>query len=138
MTSAVTSQAPPTSTKKWALWAGRILSALPAIALLASGAMKVAHAPEFVKKWTETFGFTERTLTPVGILELACVTVYLIPRTAVLGAILVACYFAGATCAHVRIGDPAALTPVLLGTFACLGIYLREARLRDVVPLRRQ
>ena len=70
------------------------------------------------------------------LLELACVAVYLIPRTAVLGAILLAGYLGGAVCAHVRIGDPGAVTPLLLGIFAWGGLYLREPRLRALLPLK--
>jgi hypothetical protein len=104
--------------------------------LTMSGAMKLSHAPAVVQPFSEKFGFSEGTLTPIGILELACVVLYVIPRTAVLGAILVASYLGGATVTHVRVGDASAVTPVLLGVFAWLGLYLREPRLRALLPLR--
>jgi Na+/proline symporter len=125
------------ASRKWQPWAGRVVSAVPVLMLALSATMKLSHAPAFVEKWTQGFGFTEASLTPIGILELACAVVYLVPRTAVLGAILVGCYLAGATCAHVRIGDGAgAVTPVVLGVLAWLGLWLREEKLRGLLPLR--
>jgi hypothetical protein len=123
-------------TTKWMLWVGRVLSALPILALTLSALMKLSHAPQMAQMWTDKYGFSERSLTPIGILELTCVALYAIPQTAVFGAILVGCYLAGATCAHVRIGDPGAVLPVVLGVFAWVGIYLRDGRLRAVLPLR--
>ena len=72
----------------------------------------------------------------LGILEVACTVIYLIPRTAVLGAILLTGYLGGATATHVRIGEPWFM-PVLLGVVVWLGIYLRDPRLRALIPLRR-
>lgn len=125
--------------KKWVVWVGRVLSALPVAMLTASGVVKLTHLPDFVKRWTETMGFPESALTGVGLLELACVALYLVPRTAALGAILVAAYLGGAVATHVRLGDNGgALTPVLLGVLAWAGLGLRDRRLRDLLPLRRR
>jgi hypothetical protein len=71
----------------------------------------------------------------LGILEVSCVIIFLIPRTAVLGAILIAAYMGGATATHVRVGDPFYAT-VLVGVFVWLGLWLREPRLRALLPLR--
>ena len=126
-----TSSAPPTGR---AVWIGRVVSAVPAAMMLLSAAIKLAHAPAFVAKWTGPFGFQESSLTPIGWLEAACVALYLFPRTSFFGTILVGCYLGGATCAHVRIGDgTGAMTPILLGVLAWLGMVLRDQRLRPVV-----
>ena len=123
--------------KKWVVWLGRALSALPAAMLTMSGVVKLSHLPDFVKRWTETMGFPEGALTGVGLIELACVAVYLVPRTATLGAILVAAYLGGAVATHVRLGDYGGVaTPVLLGVLAWAGLWLRDRRLRELFPLR--
>ena len=123
------------SPKKWMTWTGRALSALPVLALTLSASMKLTHAPQFVDTFVSHFGFRESSLTAIGILELACVALYLVPRTAILGGILVAAYLGGAVATHVRVGEPFIL-PVLLGVFAWLGLYFRDTRVRALVPLR--
>ena len=124
---------PPVSRKM--LWAGRILSALPALFLLFDGAMKLVK-PEAVVKGSKDLGWEgESLLLALGIVEIGCTVIYLIPRTAVLGAILLAGYFGGAIATHVRIGEPF-LPPLLLGVLVWLGLYLRDPRLRALVPLR--
>jgi hypothetical protein len=123
------------SPSKKALWAGRIVSAIPVLMLLMSAGMKLAK-PDFVVKGTVESGFPEQLIVPLGIVELACALIYLFPQTAVLGAILVTGYLGGATATHVRLGQPI-IIPVLLGVLAWLGLFLREPRLRALIPLRR-
>src|SRR5437660_4842925 len=82
---------------KGLLWTGRIISAVPVVMLLMSGIMKLAAPPEMVKAFTEQFGYPESTLLAIAVVELACVVVYVIPQTAVLGAILLTGYLGGAT-----------------------------------------
>jgi hypothetical protein len=120
---------------KWHLWIGRVLSALPVLMLVISASMKLSHAPKFVEMWTGKLGFQEGSLTAVGLLELACVAAYVFPRTAVLGAGLLSAYLGGAVATHVRIGDPFVI-PVVLGLMVWAGLYLRDARVRALVPLR--
>jgi len=122
---------------RWMLWTGRVLSALPVVALLLSASMKLSHAPQFVEMWTGKLGFSEGSLTGVGLLELACVLLYAIPRTSVLGAVLVTGYLGGAIATHVRIGDPGLTTPLMLGVLAWAGLFLRDERVRALMPLRR-
>jgi hypothetical protein len=131
-----TAGAPP-SPKKWVLWGGRVLSALPVLLMVFSASMKLMHAPQFVEQWVGKFGYAETSLTGIGLLELACVVVYVIPRTAVLGAVLLTGYLGGAVATHVRIGDPGFVTPLILGIMAWAGIYLRDERVRALMPLRR-
>jgi len=117
------------------LWAGRILSALPISMLTLSSAIKLMHDPGFVANWTEGLGWRESTLTSIGALELLCVALYAVPRTAALGAVLLTGYLGGAIASHVRIGDHFVL-PLALGVLVWGGLYLRDERLRSLLPGR--
>ena len=117
------------------VWAGRVISILVGLSFAASAAMKVLGGAE-VTKGMALLGLPERMLVPLSILELACAVIYLIPATSVLGAVLLTGYLGGAICTHWRVGDPIFLQ-VVLGLFVWLGIYLREDRLKAVLPLRR-
>ena len=116
------------------LWAGYIVSALPVLLLLFSGVAKFVQ-PAGMDEEFKRLGWDGVRPTTLGIVELACTIVYIIPRTAVLGAILLAAYLGGATATHVRIGDPF-YSPIILGVLLWLGLYLRDPRLRSLVPLR--
>ena len=122
------------SESKTMLWAGWVLSALPAAMLLMSGAMKLLK-PAPVVEGFPTLGWDISLAVPLGILEIACTLVYLLPRTAVLGAILLTGYLGGAIATHVRIGEQF-IAPLALGVVVWLGLYLRDARLRALLPLR--
>lgn len=116
------------------LWAGYILSALPALLLLFSGVMKLVKPPEVVEGFKH-LGYPDRLALAIAILEIACTILYLIPRTAILGAILVTAYMGGAVTSHLRIGEPF-FTQVILGMLAWGGLYFRDARLRALIPLK--
>jgi len=115
--------------------AGYVLSALPVLMMLMSGTMKLVQPPIVVEGFAKS-GIVPSTISAIGIVELLCVVVYLIPRTAVLGAILVTGYLGGAVYVHVQKGEPAMLAPLLLGMCAWGGLYLRDARVRALIPLR--
>jgi hypothetical protein len=117
------------------LWAGRIISAIPIAMLSLSAIMKFLKPPSIVKGFAH-YGYPENMIVIIGILELACIVVYAIPGTSVLGAILVASYLGGATATNVRVSDPIFFIPALLGILAWLGIFLREDRLRALLPSR--
>jgi hypothetical protein len=117
------------------LWAGYILSAIPALMLLFSAGLKFAKPPSVVQTMT-VLGWGEEWVFALGVLEVACVAVFVVPRTAVLGAILVAAYLGGATATQVRVGEPW-FFPVLLGVLAWAGLYLREPRLHALLPMRK-
>jgi hypothetical protein len=119
------------------LWTGRVLSALVALFLVFDGAMKLVQ-PVPVVKATVGLGYPESVLTGLGIVLLACTLLYLIPRTAVLGAILLTGYLGGAVASQVRIGEGwfSTLFPVIFGALLWGGLYLREGRLRQLLPLR--
>ena len=114
------SQAVPVS--KGRLWAGRIISAVPIAMLLLSAGMKFLKSPSVLEGFAH-YGYPENMTITIGILELACIVIYAIPRTSVLGAILVAPYLGGATATNVRVGDSVFFVPVLLGIFAWLGCF---------------
>ncbi|MCI0349579.1 MAG: DoxX family protein [Acidobacteriales bacterium] len=131
------SQSPPTSKKK--LWAGRIVSALPILFLLMDGIMKLVRPPVVVSGTVE-LGYDGSVIVPLGILLTTCTVLYAIPRTSVLGAILLTGYLGGAVATQVRVGNPVfshILFPVYLGVLLWLGLYLRDERLRSLVPLTR-
>src|SRR5438132_14375675 len=93
-----------TPVSKKALWAGRIISVLPALFLLFDAVMKLVK-PAFVVEATVKLGYPESVILGLGIVLLACTVLYLMPRTAVLGAILLTGYLGGAVATHVRVGD---------------------------------
>lgn len=119
------------------LWTGRIISALPILFLLMDGVMKLVK-PRIVVETTVQMGYPESVILPLGIVLLISTVLYLIPRTAILGAILLTGYLGGAVATHVRIGAGwfPVLFPVIIGVLLWLGLYLREERLRALVPLR--
>jgi hypothetical protein len=132
------SATPTAPVSKGKLWTGRIMSALPVLFLLMDGVMKLMK-PEFVVKATVQLGYPESVIFPLGIIVLVCVILYVIPRTAVLGAILLTGYLGGAVATHVRVGDPLfshTLFPVYFAILVWGGLYLREERLRALIPLR--
>ncbi len=123
-----------TAPGKAALWCGRILSGLVGAMMLMSAVMKLTGSPELTAGMAH-LGLPLDKLTILAALELASVILYLIPNTAVLGAILLTGYLGGAVFAHLRVGD-SVLTAVLIGVFAWLALFLRDPRLRQLLPLR--
>ncbi|QIF04707.1 DoxX family protein [Roseimicrobium sp. ORNL1] len=116
-------------------WIGWVLSVLPCLLLIFSAYMKLNPTPEVIEEMNKN-GFPMQLAIPLGITELACTVLYLIPRTAVLGAILLAAYLGGAVSSHVLKlqGISFWFIPVLLGVFLWLGLWLRDARLRALLP----
>jgi hypothetical protein len=119
---------------KKALWSGWIMTALPVLFLLMSGVMKLAR-PGFVVEGFKHLGLPEHLIIPIGILELTCTIIYLIPRTFVLGGILLTGYLGGAILTHLRVGE-APFAQALFGVFIWGGLFLRDPRLRALIPLR--
>lgn len=128
-----TTQSPPVS--KPALWIGWILTAaIAAMLIFMSGIFKILQ-PQEVKDGFSHLGWDLELAMPLAAVEIACALIYLIPRTAVLGAVLLTGYIGGAIATHVRIGD-AFVIPVVLGLVIWGALYLREPRLRALLPLR--
>jgi DoxX-like protein len=128
---------PPVSKARFRI--GWILTTLTALLLLMGGIMDVMK-PEFVVKATAEMGYPEDSLVGLGVVVLICVVLYIIPNTAVLGAILLTGYLGGAVATHVRHGDPLfsnVLAPVYFAILLWGGLYLREPRLSTLFPLRK-
>jgi hypothetical protein len=123
------------SSKKM-IWTGGVVSAIPVLLMLFSAAMKFAK-PAPVVEGMVRFGYPESQLFVLGMLESLSCIVYLIPRTAVLGAILMTGYLGGATASNFRIGDPSYIMTVFLGFCVWGGLFLREERVRALIPFRR-
>ena len=125
----------PVSTKM--LWTGRIISALPVLFLLMDGVMKL-FKPAVVVETTVKLGYSEAVILPLGIVLLTCTVLYVIPRTSVLGAILLTGYLGGAVATHVRVGEgwfPISF-PIIFGVLIWGGLFLRDARVSALIPLR--
>ena len=124
------------SVSKGTLWAGRIISGLPALFLLFDGAMKLVK-PAPVVEATTRLGYSPNVIVPLGVVLIVCTILYLIPRTATLGAILLTGYLGGAVATHVRVAEGvfSIIFPVIVGALLWLGLYLRNRSLRVLVPL---
>src|SRR5215471_666831 len=127
-----------TKCSKGTLWAGRVMSGLPALFLLFDGVMKL-FKPEFVVKATMQLGYPQNVIVPLGIVLTGCTVLYLIPRTSVLGVILLTGYLGGAVATHVRVGAGwfEVLFPVIFGVLLWGGLFLRDPQFRRVIPPRR-
>jgi hypothetical protein len=119
----------------WFVWAGRLLTALPIAMMLMSAAMKIAAPPQVTEAFVGKYGYPERSLPIIALLELVCIALYAFPRTAVIGAVLVTGYLGGAVATHVRAGEPF-IAPFLLGVIAWGGLYFRDERIRTLLPFR--
>ena len=128
---------PSTHATPVAVLIGRVFSGLVVAALLADGLVEL-FAPGLTKAEMEASGFPESQALPLGIIILVCAILYAIPRTAVLGAILVTGFLGGAICTHFRMGElgsPPQLISLLLGALTWGGLYLRDTRVRALLPL---
>lgn len=119
-------------------WAAHIMSALPAVFLLFSGVTKLLRPAPVLESFIQ-LGYPASLALTIGILEVACVVVYLIPRTSVLGAILLTGYLGGAIATHVRVGSDlfSLVLPILIGALIWGSLFLRDERLRALIPLRK-
>ncbi len=119
------------------LWLSYILSYVPALFLLMGSAMNIVK-PAFVVESTTKMGYSESVIMPIGIALLISTILYLIPRTSVLGTILLTGYLGGAVNTHVHADDGIGLIlfPVIFATLLWGGLYLRDARLRALLPIK--
>ena len=119
--------------------AGRVLTALPVLFLLFDSAIKLIVIQPVVDSFSQ-LGWPVHLSVAIGTLELLCVALYLVPRTAVLGAMLLTAYLGGAIATHVRAGSPL-FTHVLFGVYVAVvvwaGLYLRDAALPALLPIRK-
>ncbi len=126
------------ATSKGMLWTGRVISALVGLFLLADGVAKVFKPQEVVEKTVE-LGYPESSIVGMGVALIASAVLYLFPRTAILGAILLTGYLGGAVATHVRVaGDAFSIVfPVIFGILVWGGLWLRDERLRALTPIQR-
>ena len=120
------------------LWTGRIMSGLVIAFMLLDGAMKLVPL-DVVVTTSEQMGIPGSLARTLGVIGLLCTLLYAAPRTSVLGAVLLTGYLGGAIASHLRLGDPIfthTLFGLYLGLLAWGGLYLRDARLRALIPLR--
>ncbi len=118
--------------------AGYILTGLVVLFLSFDGVIKVLRLAPAVQGTTQ-LGYPAGMVLWIGLIELVCVVLYLLPQTSVLGALLLTGYLGGAIATHVRIGSPLlshTLFPIYVALLVWGGLYLRDARLREVVPIR--
>jgi DoxX-like family len=126
---------PPISSTR--LWASRIMSGLAALFLLLDGGMKLFKPPVVVEA-TVQLGYPESVIVGIGVVLLISTILYLIPRTAILGAILLTGYLGGAVATHVRVSAVLfnIVFPVIFGALLWGGLWLRDRRVRKLLPLR--
>lgn len=118
----------------WMFWLGWVLTVVPSLFLLFSAVLKIAQVPEAVEGFQKA-GWNVAVLRPLGIVELLCTILYLNPKTAVLGAILLAGYMGG-TIAHHLSQQESFVFQAIFGVVIWLGIFLREPRLWSLMPWR--
>jgi hypothetical protein len=129
-------QSVTSTVSKRTFWIGRIVTGLLILFFLFDGVMKLVK-PAAVVEGTVRLGYPEYTIVPIGIVLLLFTIFYAIPRTSVLGAILLTGYLGGAVATHVRVGGTEfeKLFPIIMGVFVWGGLYLRDAQLRRLIPL---
>lgn len=121
----------------WMRWTGRVLSGLIILFMLLDGVTKIMRDPHVTKAMAD-LQFPDALTQALGVVALLCAALYAIPRTSVLGAILLSGFLGGATAAKARQEDWGMLFPVVFGIVAWLGLYLRDERVRALIPLRRR
>jgi len=116
------------------VWTGRVISVLVSLLFLFSAALKLKGGPDLAKGMAH-LGLPDSMTIPLAILEISWVVIYLIPATSFLGAVLLTGFLGGAICTHWRVGDPVYIH-IVLGLFIWLGLYVREDRLKQLIPVR--
>ena len=119
------------------LWSGRILSGTAVLALVADSLGKLAEVPPVIDG-TLALGYPRHAVFTLGVILCTCVIAYVVPRTSVLGALLLTAYLGGAVATHVRIESPLfthVLVPVYVAAFLWGGLLLRDPRLREFLPI---
>ena len=131
---------PASSSRPLARWGGRVLTGLPVLFLSLDGVFKVLRHPEVLKA-SATLGIPESITLTIGVILLSCVALYVVPRTAPLGAVLLTGYLGGAVFVHLRVGDPLfshTLFPVYVGAMVWAGLFLRDERVRNLLSTQKE
>ena len=121
-------------TPAWIYWTGWVVTVLPSLLLIFSAVTKFVAPPAVTEGFTKA-GWNANLLVPLGVVELTSTILYLIPQTSTLGAILLTGYMGGAICHHLRLGEPIVFQ-VIVGMVIWLGLFMREPRLRAILPIR--
>ena len=126
------------SVSKGMLWTGRVISALAALLFTFDGVGHLMKPAPVVEAFAR-LGYPLSASVGIGLLLLACTAIYVTPSTSIFGAILLTGYLGGAVSTQVRAGSSwfETIFPVIFGGLVWLGIYLRDAKLRELVPIRR-
>jgi hypothetical protein len=122
-----------TSIPKWQLVTGWVLSGILALLFLPSAFAKIAQPGTFLEGWTKSY--PAAAARPLGIIEVAMFALYLVPKTRYLGGLLMLAYLGGAVATHLHAGDGKFPFPIVVGIIAWVGLFLRDSRLRALVPL---
>jgi hypothetical protein len=134
----LTDAARTSSGPRWMLWTGWFFSTVVVVQMLASAWARATHHTYAVAEIVTSYGYPESAISRIVIAECALVVFYLVPQTSVLAAIVMTGYLGGAVATHLRIGDTArAAIPLIVGILAWGGLYLRDGRLRQLIPFRR-
>jgi hypothetical protein len=123
----------PVKFSKW-IWVGRGISPLLILMLTMSAVMKFVQPAGMAEGFTK-LGYPMELAFGLGMVEIICVILYAIPRSSVLGAILLTGYLGGAISTHLRVGDPI-IAPIILGVLVWVGLYLRDSQVRNLIPIR--
>jgi len=126
-------------TSKRTLITGRVLTAFVVLFLLFDGGIKLVYPGPAIEA-TAQLGYPQHLIFPIGLIELLCLAVYVIPQTSALGAVLLTGYLGGAVATHFRVGSPllgSTLFPLYVAALVWAGLYLRDSRLRVLVPFSR-
>jgi len=121
---------------RWVVWIGRAVSLWPVYVLTSSATWKLTREPWYVTEW-QRIGYDDAMLLTIGIVQVSCLVLYIVPQTSVLGTVLLTGYLGGAIASYARMGEPSPiLVPLSTSLTAWLGLYLREPRLWTLLPLR--
>jgi hypothetical protein len=127
-----------TRTPQWMVWTGRVVSLIPIFVVLMSSRWKLTQSPFYVREWGR-IGWQTPALPFIASLQLGAIVLYLIPQTSVLGCVILTGYLGGAIASYVRIGEYyPPLVPLTTAMLAWLGLYLRDERVRALLPFRRR
>ena len=118
---------------RWQFVAGWVLSGLLALVFMPSAFFKIAQPAGFIEDWSRTY--PAGSALPLGVIELTLFVLYLVPKTRYIGGLIMLAYLGGAVATHVHAKDGMFFVPVIIGVVAWLGLYLRDRRLRALVPL---
>ena len=126
-----------TAGSRIALVIGWLISAIPILMMGVGATIMLATSSKTVAKGLVQHGYPPHLATTILLLEIGCTLIYAIPQTAFLGAILLTGYLGGATATHVRVEETQWIFPVTFGIFVWLGLFLRDKRLRALLPIRK-